>query len=391
MSDHALTRRHFLASAAARSAALAWPGAAAAETLPGYRGPNVVIVRFGGGVRREEVLNPDQTYAPYFLQQLVPRGVFFPDVRIDQFSDIETSHGQGTLYILTGKYHRYEDVGGRLIGARFEAPVPTLFEYLRGTFAVAPHEAVIINGEDRTDEEFYNFSNHHLFGVQYRSTTISLFRFKQHILRRQLEAGIEEDESRAEAEKRLAEMEALDYRTGGRDLSSPEVEAFWDRWRERYGDSGLKCPRGDRLLTHLAVAAMNQLRPRLMMINYNDPDYVHWGNPAFYFDGIRIIDHALERLVAAVEADPFYAGNTVFVVMPDCGRDSNRMMHVPFQHHFGSRTSHEIFALVFGTGVPRGKVVDRAVNQTNIAATVGGLMGFEARYAEAGALEEVFA
>ena len=34
--------------------------------------------------------------------------------------------------------------------------------------------------------------------------------------------------------------------------------------------------------------------------------------------------------------------NTVFLIVPDCGRDSNRAMPVPFQHHMNSRSAHQI-------------------------------------------------
>ncbi|MEM7233300.1 MAG: hypothetical protein AAF517_14075, partial [Planctomycetota bacterium] len=77
-----------------------------------------------------------------------------------------------------------------------------------------------------------------------------------------------------------------------------------------------------------------------------------------------------------------------FVVVPDCGRDSNRFVSVPCQHHFGSKSSHEIFACFFGKGVPKGKVVDKKVDQVSVAATIGGLMGFDAKFAEGRALSE---
>jgi hypothetical protein len=44
-----------------------------------------------------------------------------------------------------------------------------------------------------------------------------------------------------------------------------------------------------------------------------------------------------------------------------------------------------------GPGIPRDTVVDRRVDQTSVAATVGRLMGFETAHAEAPVLEEAFA
>lgn len=374
------------------------PGWAQAPDLPAppprlkpYRGPNVIIVRFGGGVRRRETIDPEQTFAPFFRHELCRRGTLFKNMEISSLEGVQTSHGQGTLYLLTGKYDQYKDVGGKFLGERFEAKVPTVFEYLRKQFDVPDHQTLIVNGEDRTNEEFYTFSNHHLFGVRYRSNTLSLYRYKTYLLRRQIAAGRWTGQELEKKRRELAKLEAVDYRHAEPDGQPPVIQEFWERWRAFYGESGLVNPRGDRLLTELALRALNELRPRLIMINYNDPDYVHWGNLTHYTRGISIIDEGLRQLVAAVEADAFYRDNTVFVIVPDCGRDTNPLAAVPCQHHFGSKSSHEIFALLFGPGVARNQVVDKTVDQISVAATIGRLMGFEAAFAEGPVLAEAFA
>lgn len=399
MAPDELARREFLRQSAlgmgVLGAAVALPGIATgdavAKGLPEYCGPNVILVRFGGGVRRTETIVESNTYAPYFLKELAPRGTLYTNMAIDQIKGVETSHGQGTLYLLTGKYDKFKDVQGKFLGARFEAKVPTLFEYLRKAYNVPEHQTLIINGEDRTDEEFYSFSNHHLFGAEYRSTTLSLYRFKVYLLRRQLERGTLSDEERRKKTQELKKLESLDYRLEGSVSTLPEVQAFWEEWRRFYGESGFVNARGDRLLTQLAIAAMERLHPRLMMINYNDPDYVHWGNPSHYTRGISVIDQGLRELTTAVEANEFYRDNTVFVIVPDCGRDSNRAMAVPFQHHFNSKSAHEIFALFLGPGIARGHVIDRPVDQIAVTATVGRIMNMPTEFTEAPALDEVFA
>jgi len=357
-----------------------------------YRGPNVVLIRFGGGARRRESIDRQgHCYSPYLLNELVPRGVLLNNMLIDTAAG-GTGHGQGTLNILTGKYDKYEDVAGKFLGERFEAKVPTIFEYLRQHFSVPEHQTLIINGEDRTDEEFYTFSNHHLFGAEFRSNVLSLYRYKTYLLRQQIRESAEtwtEEELNA-SRRELARMEALDYRQQpGR--QAIEIEDFWKDWRQFYGDSGLVNPRGDRLLTELALRALKQLRPKLLMINYNDCDYVHWGNMAHYTRGIAIMDVGIKQIVRAVEADPEYRDNTIFVIVPDCGRDDSRFAAVPCQHHFGGRSSREIFAVLFGSGINRGRVVDQPTEQIQIAATIGQLMGFKASHAEGGVLEEALA
>ncbi len=397
-----LPRRHFLKTMAVGGLAgvasfqgvsnlsVAAAEAKATSPSPGYRGPNVILVRFGGGVRRLESIDPQHTFAPYFCHDLIPRGTLFPRMTIDSFSGVETSHGQGTLYLLTGRYDKYKDVGGKFLGQRFEPKVPTLFEYLRKQYEVPAHQALIVNGEDRKDEEFYNFSNHTLYGVDFRSATLSLHRYKTYLLRQKLAEGrVAEGEVERERQN-LRAMESLDYRTGGKDLQGEKIDQFWQRWREHYGESGLVNPRGDRLLTELSLRALKELRPRLMMINYNDPDYVHWGNPTHYTRGVAIIDEGIKQLMSAVEADPEYRENTIFVIVPDCGRDTNPFAPVPFQHHFNSASAREVFALVLGKGIARGGVVDRPVEQISVTSTIGVAMGLKTPHTEGSVLEEVF-
>ena len=392
-----MRRREFLKTVALSAAAA--PFASNANTalqLPDYRGPNVIIVRFGGGVRRHETIDPQHSYCRFFLNELVPRGTFYPRMTIDQFQDINTSHGEGTLYIASGKYEKFKGIGAKIgdkkfLDARFEASVPTLFEYLRAAYNVPEYQTLIVNSEDRGDEEFYNFSNHHLYGAQFKSNTLSLRRFKTWLLRKQITEGKFNGKQLAKERQDLKKMESIDYRHEETNGQVAELQEFWRGWAEYYGESGFVNPRGDRLLTTLAMRAMRELRPRLMMINYTDPDYVHWGNPHHYTQAISIIDQELGKLDAAVRNDPNYCDNTVFVIVPDCGRDSNPYTAVPFQHHFNSRSAHEIFALFVGTGIDRGAVVDKPADQIQVASTVGRLMKVPTPHADGRILEEVFA
>jgi len=395
-----MARRKFLKSVLAGSSLLAAGRTLSAteslvvqarESRPAFHGPNVILIRFGGGARRQETIHPQSTYSPFLCRELARRGTLFKNMEIASIEGLNTSHGEGTLNIVTGRYDKYKDVQGKFLGARFEPKVPTIFEYLRKSFDVPPHQTLIVNGEDRPDEEFYSFSNHFAYGINYRSNMLSLYRFKAWLMRHQIAEGRLSGKEIEQRKKDLAKWEQVDYRTQGDDRPGPELEVFWQRWRDYYGDSGMVNPRGDRLLTELAIRAIRELRPRLLMVNYQDCDYVHWGNLSHYTRAISIMDEGLKQIVQTVEADEEYRHHTIFVVVPDCGRDSNPYADVPCQHHFNSRSAHEIFALFAGPGVPRGVAVDRRVDQSQIAATLGRLMGFNAQFAEQQLLEEAIA
>ncbi|MEX0344834.1 MAG: hypothetical protein AB3N20_07930 [Rhizobiaceae bacterium] len=387
-----IDRRQFTKGAVTLGAAaglnLASPMIAAARQP--YTGPNVIIVRFGGGVRRRETIEPETSYSPFLAHELTRRGTLFNNMTISSQEGVVTSHAQGTLYILTGRYDRYSDVEDRFLSERFEPKSPTLFEYLRKSFAIPDHQALIVNGEDRVSEDFLNFSENHNYGIEYRSSVLSLHWYKTWLLREKLKGDID-DEARTELAKQLAEREARNYRGELAGDQGDAMEGFWRRWRRYYGDSGFLNPRGDRLLTELSIRAIHELRPRLMMINYQDPDYVHWGNLSHYTRAISIIDNGLQQLVATVENDPEYRDNTVFVIVPDCGRDDNPLMDIACQHHFNSRSAHEIWALVFGAGIARNAIVDKPVDQISLAATIGRVMGMKTDVSEGPPLAEVFA
>jgi hypothetical protein len=322
------------------------------------------------------------------LNVLAKRGVLIPSMTIAQLEGVDTSHAEGTLNILTGRYRAYRDADSRLLAQHLEPTEPTVFEYLRRAFDVPAHQALLVNGEDRPQEEFFSYGVHKSHGIAYRSEVLSLYRFKLWKLRTRLSQRAGSETELDAARKELGDLERHDYRGAGPG-QAPQIEAMWQRWHDYYGDNGLKNPRGDSALTELAIWALRYLRPRLMMINYQDPDYVHWGNATHYTRAIAVIDHGLERLVSAVDANPEYRERTVFVIVPDCGRDANPLMSVPFQHHFNSRSAHEIWAVIVGARIAKGRVLDKPVDQASIAPTIGAIMGFTAYRAEGQALHEV--
>ena len=351
-----------------------------------YSGPNVILVRFGGGVRRAETIDEAATWAPFLRHSLAPRGTFIPDLRIDKLEGVNTSHAEGTLNLLTGRYLAYRELSA--VSDRLEPTEPTLFEYLRRAYDIPSHQVLLINGEDRPQEEFFTFGAGDHFGIEFRSEMLSLHRYKLYRTAMQLAEGKLPEDQLLKVQEERATLLTQDPR-GSTPDPSPEVTAFWARWRQGFGDSGFKNPRGDRLLTELSVRAVADLKPRLMMVNYQDPDYVHWGNASHYTRAIAIIDEGLQRLVAAADADPFYRDNTIFVITPDCGRDTNPLAELPFQHHFNSRSAHETWAVIFGPGIGKG-TVDTPVDQSAIAPTIAAAMGFAADRAEGAAIEGAF-
>lgn len=393
MFDKTFSRRQF-----AKSCLLAAAAAPLSQTevlskmisKPQYRGPNVIIIRYGGGVRRQETIITEKTHSPYMMKVLADKATLFSNMEISNMQDIETSHAQGTAYIITGRYHAYENLSNKPVGEILQPNVPTLFEYFRKHYDIDVHETLIINGENRLEDESLNFGTHHMFGVQYRSEILSYNKYKAYLYQTKLEEGGMDEEQEKKIRQELDDMLQKSLELVDPKKYPKRIQKFWNKWRAFYGDTGLLNPRGDRLSTEISLWAMKYLRPKLMMINYQDPDYVHWGIKSQYTRGISIIDHGIRQIVNAVENDDFYRDNTVFVIVPDCGRDSNPLMDIPYQHHFNTQSSREIFAMMFGTGVQKGRVIDKTVDQISITKTIGEIMGFKTSEAEGELLREAF-
>jgi hypothetical protein len=350
-----LDRRSLIAGLAATLglSATSWADAPASTVR------NVVLVRFGGGVRRQESIVPETSRSPYLLQGLLPQGTLFSDMVMDPGdTEIQTSHGQGTLYLLTGRYYDYNgEQGTPLAGETFVSPFPTLLELLRAE-GVPRSQVVFVNGENRPQEEHYALSQHPDFGPAYHASMLS--------------------------------RRAFDHYRATHATGDPLLDRFWQEWEAWWGTSGQLHPRGDRLITELALWALERLQPRFLMLNYNDCDYVHWGNPEHYTRGVAIMDRGMQRVVEALDRLEAYRDDTLLVVAPDCGRDHNRALAVPFQHHFGDAFSREVFAYFRGPGVPRGLRIDRRTQQVDVMPTIAAQLGLSRGEAEGDVLEEVW-
>lgn len=353
-----------------------------------YKGPNVIIIRYGGGVRRRETIDPEHSFSPFMLNRLIPNGILYRNMSIAELPNNETDHAQGTVNIMTGRYFGYSTHQEKVSGNFLRPSVPSIFEYLRENYALEAHEALIINGEDRAQDDGFHMHLHEEFGPSTRPELLSPTRFQAFMLQLKLEDVSLSSEVREELVKRLSEVQKNSPEFLKPDEYSSEIQTFWRKWRSYYGDDHLKHPRGDRQTTELALWSLRYLRPKLMMVNYQDPDYVHFGIKSHYTRAISIIDEGIQTIVGACESDPYYRDNTVFVIVPDCGRDSNPLMDVPFQHHFNSRSSHEIFAVLYGPGIAQNKTVSTPSDQTSIAPTIAALMGFKASQSEGDILKE---
>jgi arylsulfatase A-like enzyme len=101
-------------------------------------------------------------------------------------------------------------------------------------------------------------------------------------------------------------------------------------------------------------------------------EFGHYGTYEEYLGSIRRVDLALWQLWNALQADPFYAGQTTLFVTSDHGRRLD-----DFRTHGGATESEQhVTLLTLGPRTPAGRHSTARRALIDIAPTVGRLMGF---------------
>ena len=140
----------------------------------------------------------------------------------------------------------------------------------------------------------------------------------------------------------------------------------------------------DTVVLNTAVGALAQ-HPRLMLVAFPAVDeWGHTGDFAGYQRAIQGVDAALWQLWQALQADPFYAGQTTLFITNDHGRRLD-----DFTLHGGNTPSEQhLTLLTVGPRTPAGQEVSMPRTMRDIAPTVGTLMGFLTPLAEGAVMWE---
>lgn len=326
----------------------------------------VVLVRFGGGIRRAESIDHKKSMVPFLCHGLLREGTLFSDVWIDR--RMNTGHVHGSLYLSTGGFDGYPH---GLFGGPFIPKRPTLSEYVRKATKGAPTDAILINNSGDISTEFIGFSDHPDYGLSVAPVNVSNWALHRRRIERHLmvATGKRRDDLMKQQAQHLKKMtrEALP--------EHPDVFGLLDRFDREYGE---KTPRGDDLVAELAVRVLQTMSPRFVQVHLQDSDFVHWGPRHLYQRGIRRMDRALHRIWSTIQHHPKRRHDTALVVVPDVGRDAHGSRRIPYQHHDPKDPeSHRIWAFYAGPGIKRGKVIDHPHPQVDVAPTIGHLLGIQ--------------
>jgi hypothetical protein len=137
-----------------------------------------------------------------------------------------------------------------------------------------------------------------------------------------------------------------------------------------------------------ARAALEDLKPRLLVISLLDPDEAaHLGAWEAYRAAIRHDDAIIWGLWQQLQADPFYAGRTTLLVTNDHGRGCGEGWR---DHGGGDACDRHVMLLAAGPEIGAGQVITQRRTLADLAPTIGRLLGFDTPLAGGEVMTELF-
>jgi hypothetical protein len=137
--------------------------------------------------------------------------------------------------------------------------------------------------------------------------------------------------------------------------------------------------------------ALKRDRPRLVFANFGATDHLaHSGHWDWHTKAIEHQDLLFTQLWEAIEADPNYKGRTTLILTNDHGYHLDGVREGFAEHGDLCEGCRHIMLLVIGPDTKKGAVIDKPAYQTDLAPTVGELLGFQTPLARGEALKDSF-
>lgn len=341
-----------------------------ASAAPAGRRPRkLIVVQFGGGTRYSESIgDPAHRYIPHLWNDLVPRGTLFTRMRVEG----PVVHPNSTGSLFTGHWE-WKDLD-------WTRPVahPTLFELYRRasgasdlkTWAFVYASILAKAGESLAAGYGARFGANVVVPPTIPRATAEL-----------MEATMREATARgtAEAGQAAARICAGLARAASRislaGLRFPPAVRFME---EQYGQwkSGSGSTSHDAFLTDCALACLERWEPDILAVCFGEIDCAHFGAWSRYVEAIQRTDALTWRLWQSLQALPAYRDNTLFLILPDHGRELEASGGSGFVHHSDFYTNarvdegcRRVWMLALGPGVPLGRTLGRTVPITTVAGT----------------------
>lgn len=340
---------------------------------------HVVLIAFAGGVRTRETFGTPGNVPT--LQALADQGVLYTRARSSNLG-----HFGAAMSLFTGIAEP------RGIRENARGPDPTLFEYVRKELQLSSND-VWISTSGGAQQTNYSYSLHPDYGPAFGANTFDgdgLFNadFKQIV---KSFGGLH---PMPPAEERLLERMRAGLRGGAEGASDSASAAAVERYILEELARGTADIRGANAADAKALRVARNLlvlfKPRLIAVVLQQADIAH-NSFNGYVEIVRQNDVAIGELWKAVQLDPELAQSTVFVILPEFGRDKDLNPRRGLDHGDGSDDLNYVSAVCWGPDFKRGSVVTGDVQAIDACSTVCDLFGARPRYAHGKVLPGLYA
>jgi len=374
-----MNRREFLQisiSAAAALAAEKVKGAIApykpyleAENNGSGNKRKLIIILFGGGTRYSETFgDKDKRYIPYMWKEIVPKGALFTNMRVEH----KVVHPNSAGAIMTG-FWEWDDLD-------WTVPVrhPTIFEIYRKsaqapdtkTWAFVYASILAQTGQSIAQDYGSRFAAN----VALPPTIPRSAAEQMNLLMTEASATGSID-AQISAGKKCEELAKSSSRISLEGLRCLQARSFIEEQYEQWkGGNGTTSH--DAFLAEGAINCMKKFSPDVMSIDFGEIDCAHYGNWSRYVEAITRTDELTGKIWRAAYELQDYKDKTLFLILPDHGRELERPGGSGFIHHSNFYTNEDadegcrrVWMLAAGPGIKAGLQIEKPAPITAAAAT----------------------
>lgn len=396
-----MQRRQFIKTmAAAATSAIAAPyllpsGRLFARTTSTLA-DHVVLVMFAGGVRQQESIL--QQYLEGSQNETIPGNILYnmlngapPEDKVVYGTNgnlqgeipiprilSQTIETQGTIFreMRAGSAGHYNGLNAMLQGSsvlkqglRVRPLYPTIFEYLRRHAGLPASKVWFVGNGINGSLPLLNHSLNEDYGQSYGANFLAPnITFGNLGFKHLEDAKIYHPETELPAIYKMKYFLDNAFNQGGdlvTGLGNTEEEKIAikqflkDMFEATHNNIVAKPPvadSGELQLSGYACEVMKRFKPALTVVNFNDVDGCH-SNFTGYLGALHRADHAVGFIWNYIQTQiPTMAGNTIMIVVPECGRNLN---HNPildkndwYAYDHSDANALRIFGAMVGKNVP---------------------------------------
>lgn len=434
-----MKRRKFIQSVAAATAgAFAMPyilpsGRLFAQSQPRLA-EHVVLVLFAGGVRQQESVlqgylaqSQNSNWEGNILNNLMEGDA--PDGKIVYGTDPQpgtnipipkvldtTLEKQGTFFreMSSEQILHYVGLSSCLHGSNQggqgmkEKPIhPTIFEYLRRHAGLPATKVWFVGNGIGASVPLLTHSMNKSYGKKYAANflapSITFTDEKKSYLQ---EAEIYHPENEMDFIYQMKYFLDNNFKNisgtlngiGNTEEEKYAIKQFLDQTLLKTQNNAINLPpvadTNDLFITGYALEVMNYFKPNLTVVNFNDVDACH-GYFTNYLRSLHRADHAVAHLWSEIQKIPEMAGNTIMLVLPECGRNLTpnpvRDANGWYGYDHTDANSARIFGMMAGPNVPANLSIGSPGNSIGMAVdtvpTIADILGIKNQVMNSGFID----